>query len=350
MKKLSGLRPKHLLSSEPLEAVRDQSDFVDKEEHERGFAAYFEREIKPLRDSMESQRINALDTIRIRFQVAFPFIVVLIVLIVVDFMAYWKWDWSGLPGPLDLVLLWGPIFGLIVYVYRPVADYRKSIKKELLSRIARFYGDDWSYQLDGGFDAKVIETSYIAPLKSAFVFQDCFSGAYRGVKISFAEIHLPGDPGKRESRIKGLCLLFSMNKRFDGKTVVVQDRGGWFRRNKKQLGDMERVELEDPEFEAMFEAYGTDQVEGRYLLTTAFMDRTLQLSRFFDEMGAGTEIQFEFRDQNLLMIIPSTVDYFEPGTVFEPAIRISDMRKLLKEMALIFGVVDALKLNLKLGL
>lgn len=278
----------------------------------------------------------------------------LLILIVADTMAVWFLDWDGIPALLTMFFLWGPIFALISYALFPAYEFRQSIKEELLSGIARFYGDEWSYQIDNGFDENIIKSSDIKPHYRNFYCEDCFTGAYQGVKIAFAEVCLttPKDEdNKTQVHFRGLCLLFSMNKRFDGKTVVVQDQGGgWFNRNKKQLGDMQRIELEDPEFEAMFEVYGTDQVEARYLLTTAFMDRTLQLSRFVGESGARAEIQFEFRDQNLFMMIPSSVDYFEPASVFEPAVQIEDTRKFLKEMTLIFGVVDALKLNLKLGL
>jgi len=40
---------------------------------------------------------------------------------------------------------------------------------------------------------------------------------------------------------------------------------------------MKRVGLVDPVFEKIFEAYGTDQVEARYLLTPTFMQRLVRL-------------------------------------------------------------------------
>ena len=49
-------------------------------------------------------------------------------------------------------------------------------------------------------------------------------------------------------------------------------------------------------------------------------------------------------------MIPIKQDMFEPGSIFEPEDFVDDSKSLLKELNLIFGIVDILKLNMKINL
>ena len=56
-------------------------------------------------------------------------------------------------------------------------------------------------------------------------------------------------------------------------------------------------------------------------------------------------------DRNqLLLKIPLKQNLFEPGPIFEPEDFIDDSKSLLKELNLIFSIVDILKLNMKINL
>lgn len=91
-----------------------------------------------------------------------------------------------------------------------------------------------------------------------------------------------------------------MNKRFSGKTIVRKDSTPIGNFLSGLTTKLERVTLEDPIFERQFEVYSNDQVEARYLLTTSFMERLLELSALYDN-----KIECCFYDDNLLLKIPS---------------------------------------------
>ncbi len=91
-----------------------------------------------------------------------------------------------------------------------------------------------------------------------------------------------------------MFILLDMNKNFSGKTIVKRDTGiigNWFTKKFRRKLDsyasrsklLKSVKLEDPIFEKKFEVYSSDQVEARYLLTTSFMERILELSNLFSE-------------------------------------------------------------------
>jgi hypothetical protein len=60
---------------------------------------------------------------------------------------------------------------------------------------------------------------------------------------------------------------------------------------------LERLPLEDPAFEGVFEVYGTDQVGGRVVLTTTMLERLKAL----DEVGDAHGFACAFRDDHLLI-------------------------------------------------
>ena len=137
-----------------------------------------------------------------------------------------------------------------------------------------------------------------------------------------------------------------MNKPFAGKTVVKKDAGkigNWLNGTFKGL---QKVQLEDPTFEKQFEVYASDQVEARYLLTTSFMERLLQLGALFQ----SANIQCMFYDRRLLLMIPAKTDRFATGSISQPATFQQETRTILAEMQLIFQMIDILKLNQRTGL
>ena len=119
--------------------------------------------------------------------------------------------------------------------------------------------------------------------------------------------------------------------------------GNWFINKSTSL---KKVKLEDPNFEKMFEVYSDDQVEARYLLTVTFIERLKELVENF----GGKSIQCCFYNNKLLMMIPIEKDLFETGSIYEAEDFIDDSKSLLKELSLIFNIIDTLKLKMKINL
>ena len=131
-------------------------------------------------------------------------------------------------------------------------------------------------------------------------------------------------------------------KRFNGKTLVLRDSGSvgnFF----KGIGKENRIRLEDPRFEKMFEVYGTDQVEARYLLTPTFMERMMELAELFGQKS----VELAFFEDRLLLSIRVSTDQFEGGSLLQSMTDVARIETLVKELCAIFDVIDTLKLNLK---
>ena len=68
------------------------------------------------------------------------------------------------------------------------------------------------------------------------------------------------------------------------------------------------------------------------------------------ETFGGKFIQCCFYDNKLFMMIPVEKDLFETGSIYEAEDFIDDSKSLLKELSLIFSIIDTLKLNMKINL
>jgi len=113
-----------------------------------------------------------------------------------------------------------------------------------------------------------------------------------------------------------------------------------------QKKKMQDVKLEATSFEKRFNVYTKDQIEARYLLTPAFMDRLQNLETAF-----GTKkIKCSFFDDRIMFAIPTRRDLFELGCLYKPLSNTSDVENFYKEITSIQQMVDHFKLDERIGL
>ena len=75
-----------------------------------------------------------------------------------------------------------------------------------------------------------------------------------------------------------------------------------------------------------------------------------EINKELVENFGGKSIQCCFYNNKLLMMIPIEKDLFETGSIYEAEDFIDDSKSLLKELSLIFNIIDTLKLNMKINL
>lgn len=149
-------------------------------------------------------------------------------------------------------------------------------------------------------------------------------------------------PAFQEPSFEGLVIEIQFPKAFKGKTIVLKDEGrvGNFLTNENSK-DLTVVHLEDPQFESIFQVYSNNQIEARFLLTTAFMERLIHLK----EALSSETIQCEFRDKSLILAINSHKDLFEPRGLSQTALQVEDIHQFLAQMDSIFKLIDVLKIS-----
>ena len=294
----------------------------------KGFSAFYDAEIHPQLLSDEAQRvreIGRLKTLSIYIAIATIFAFAIAYLFNAKLVVY------------PFILIFFTAFGFYLFNTR-IVHVKFKTKKNIVGGICRFLG--WRFQTDLAISPHIDLFKSLGLVASQFdreTYEDRMSGTAHGAAFEFYEAHLEDRQKTKNGErwvtlFRGQLLALSFDRKFHGQTVVLRDKGLF---NAKKKGAMKRVGLVDPVFEKIFEAYGTDQVEARYLLTPTFMQRLVDLENSVN----GKRIRFAFTGGQLLIAV-ETENRYEAGSMFKPLIETSRTQKILDEIGAIYDVID----------
>ncbi len=205
-------------------------------------------------------------------------------------------------------------------------------KNAIVGGTAQYLG--WNFTPEGFIPQSLdrFKSLGLLPKEDRKSFEDEIRGNAHGAKFVLHEAHLERKNDKSYSTIfRGIMIALEFPQNFAGTTLVL--RSGIFKWKTKK--GLKRVGLVDPIFVKAFDAYGSDQVEARYLLTPTFMQRLVDLETLFK----GKKIRAAFHQGELLICI-ETGNQFEPGSLFQPLTGTWRTERLLKEFDVIFDIVD----------
>lgn len=112
---------------------------------------------------------------------------------------------------------------------------------------------------------------------------------------------------------------------------------------KKRL--MDDVKTEDISFDKKFCIYSEDQVEARYLVTPAFMERMKNLETAF-----GTKkIKCSFFEDRIMFAMSTNKDLFELGSLYSSSLT-HHIEQFYDQINSIYEIIDHFKLNERIGL
>lgn len=112
-------------------------------------------------------------------------------------------------------------------------------------------------------------------------------------------------------------------------------------RKKEPLQD---VMLEDPAFNQKFKMCSTDQIEARYIFTTAFTERFMKIAESFDY-----RIKAIFIDNNVYILVDRRKDWFKIP-FFKSCEAPENYKDFLIEFSRLISIVEVLKLNQNTGM
>ena len=338
-----------LLSKDLVKSSKIRDTFPEEKDYEIGFSDHYNKYLKDKVERFEENRISTLKEARKRL------IIWLFYIFFISFIVYFLYkNFLELNRDIvaftTLILVSIGVAAPFFWIFSPIWSYEENIKKEIFPNVLNFFGD-FKYHIETKKSVKEYYATELVPKHDTEIAEDHITGTYKDIKVDLFETKLSNDSDENSSTtlntvFDGIIVELSMNKSFSGKTVVKKDFGtvgNWFINKSTSL---KKVKLEDPNFEKMFEVYSDDQVEARYLLTVTFIERLKELVENF----GGKSIQCCFYNNKLLMMIPIEKDMFEPGSIYEAEDFIDDSKSLLKELSLIFSIIDTLKLNMEINL
>lgn len=308
-------------------------------EQKQKFDMYYDTTLRPI--------LERSNRVRRRYNIAFA---VLILMAVVFYPTIVSMLFSKEIDHSYLGMIIAGSCVVVMLLCGPLYHYKKKVKPQIMPDFANFFGS-FSYMYEGRIDDAFLRQSDLFGTYNQNVGDDYFSGVYDDVRITVAEeklLNVRRDFKNFEIKGKvfgGVCILFEMNKNFKGRTVVLKDRGAIGNALSRVKG-LQNVKLEDSQFEKVFEVYSDDQIEARYLLTTAFMERMLKLRDLYE----GKSIQFCFNRNTLLLSIPTRQNMFEANSFFGSN---SDKKRIdlvFEQFYTIFSIAKLLKLNQRIGM
>lgn len=227
---------------------------------------------------------------------------------------------------------------------RAVLQYKQRVLPSLVAAI----DPSLRYRADGVIPRQAFEAAGLFASPDRYRGQDLVQGRIGQTDVAFSlvhaerrEVHHGGDDGQRNQEhyvtlFRGLLLLADGNKHFSGRTRV---------RHPVPLSldklSRDHVALEDPRFNQAFSVSADDQVEARYLLTPAMMERLLALREAFGDL------QCAWVDDKLLLALKFPADAFEPA-LFTPLTDPAQRARIEGNLRRATDVVDRLDLNTRI--
>lgn len=190
-------------------------------------------------------------------------------------------------------------------------------------------------------NTSVVKFEYLALIMSAFIFVIPFALFLLPVLILtlliFLLVHFTS------KGFNGVIVELDMNKKFEGHTFILEKNN--IKDNLIINTDIyEKVNLEDTEFAQEFRVYSQNQIEARYILTTAFMERFKKLK----EIYKAEYIRAAFKDEKIIIMIQTGRDMFQMAG--NSRMTKETFIQLFNEITSVLDIIDILKLNEKLGL
>lgn len=309
------------------------------------FREFYDKELLPDLQILESNRKRIVRIIIITLSLAALLIVAMVLLIPPEAEA------------LRVIVPALTVIAGLITISIVTKDYRGEFKTRIISKITRFADAGLTYTPEGTISRSVFVNSRIFR-QSCDIFrgEDHFKGRIGKTDIEFSEVVAKqksssgksGNKNQYTTYFKGIFVVAEFNKHFKTHTLVLPDTAeklfGSFGRNLQamSIGRGSLVRLEDPLFEKEFCVYGEDQIEARYILTPAMMQRIMAFKKRWNSTP-----YISFLDSKVYIAIRMYRNLFETR-VFRRVVDYSFIEENFKFIELLSGIVDDLNLNTRI--
>jgi hypothetical protein len=244
------------------------------------------------------------------------------------------------------------LFFVSIFLFFYIFDfyYRFKAKNEFLNHLAEYTGLKWHKK--GIFPISDLMEHCVLPLHDTNSTIDGFEGVYKDIPLSFQEITLidiePNPSNSKQPReyisFWGIAVRIKLRRPLQAHTVVMPDNSlqTFFR---TKFSKFQRINIVSNKFEQKYDVMGTDQVEGRYVLDPAFIERFIETG----EMLKSKWIEASFKGEEIVFVIKRDNHLFNIGHLWTNPTQ-TFLEKSTKEICAVLNIIDVLKLNPKIGL
>ncbi len=382
---------------------KKQKTFFEKEKYQK-YDEIYKKDVLPILEAYEPLRIHILRKFRIlsfiMSVVSYSLFILCIVFILCCFLAI---DTAIIFFEVAAVVYLLALCCLIFFFSPAIKikdesrKYTNMVKRKCLQNLLKVFGNVKWIGHDVGKENlnNVLLTDEQLKKSGLFVnyntryTDDEFEGTYRGVPFKISETELWYASSKSAfPAFKGIILSFKFNKKIKNRTIVAT-KGDFTKKNQilatviiflqpclfylikhdfsrgwlifclvllafilwisilaaKSEESLDEVLLEDPRFGKKFNVYSSDQVEARYLVTPAFMERFYNLKTAFGAKNA----KCSFVGDTLTIAIKTSKNLFEICSIDKSLYDPSSINEFYHEIDSIYQMIDYFKLDHKIG-
>lgn len=358
------------------------TDNLNKYKNEKflNFYKKYEKEITPY--------IGKYEKTRIKYAILFT---ILAILSTVLFERFIILDFS-----LGAIISMGLFdFCVICIIYDKInSKLKNKIKQTFIPKIIQTIGEIHWNTGNTIISDTILEKSKLFGDYNIRSNDDTFEGKYNGIEFKVSETNLSYESGSGDKRtvstvFNGIIILIDSNKETKANTIIetkvkaiqkiikkislsvlilwfsiLSIGNGIHTNNITALvvgivlplviilfifpkNQMMSMKLEDSDFNKKYIVTTEDQIEGRYLITTGFMDRFKNLQTAF-----GTKnIKCAFFDNKVMFALHTNKDFFELSDgLFHSLKHPKRVKSFYEETTAIYDIIDYFKLDEKTGL
>lgn len=277
-----------------------------------------------------------------------------------------------------------------IQIFRREKAFLLELKKKCLPELLKHFGN-----IRWGNNEKIISddelnASGLFAVYNNRIVDDEFKGSYNGVDFKICETDMRYITGSGKNRtvvpvFRGVIFSFALNKTIQNRTIVstkgdltqknefliymvpaiyfifmlIENPSNWliwcalfvmlcisfyqYYSRLKKTKPLNRVNLEDPKFNNKFDVYSSDQVEARFWVTPAFMERFQNLKTVFNAKKA----KCSFYDNKIMIAIDTNKNVFEIGEVYKSLENPETIRTFCNEVSSINKMIDYFKIHEK---
>lgn len=255
------------------------------------------------------------------------------------------------------------IYAAVVYLTKVLPAQRKNrpmeesfehqYKTKVFSKMVAFINPNFKYVLHGHISLpEFLEMGFFENKQYDLDGNDQIMGKHSGVPFQLCDLsverkrNFTSEKEGADNVFYGQVFVAKFNKSFKNDVYIVPKKmGGIFSSSDTDLhldylGG--KVQLEDPEFMKMFNVYAADQVEARYILTTAMMQRIKEMS-----LKNKGKYLISFRNNRIAIANNSGRNNFEVS-MFKSITKNKQSTQFYDELCAQLQMIDDLKLNINI--
>lgn len=316
-------------------------------EYRKNFHSYYHQKIVGGLARFEEARKAEL--VKWSILVGFAVLTVIIGIIYIIYLSSINptlWKGKDSPGELMVYAVIGITSLWLYFAHWVSKKFENKVKETIMDAFLAFFGD-FSWSCKSSISEEEINESKLVSNYNRFHSDDYFEGTHKGLKVVISENKLVRKGNKSSTTVfEGLFIKMDLNKRFLGHTIVFEDNLFKSLLTQTLHPSMEKVELEDPEFNKMFDVYTQDQVEARFILTTTFIERFKNLRAVYKSKN----IRASFLNNSILIALPCKKDMFLLGKLTKPIVDAGEFQLLFEEFVAVLSLAELLNLDSKTGL